>query len=134
MREGDVRRAIHSGSPFETMAGYSRALVDGDWVFVSATSGHDPAIGGFAPDAEAQARRALDVIAAALAEAGAGMADIVAVRVYLKRREDVAAVSRLLGATFADPRPANTTILRGFPAEEILVEIEATARRREAQS
>lgn len=124
-----TRKAIYSGSPFEKLAGYSRALVDGDWIFVSGTAGHDPAIGGFAPEAEAQARRSLDLIAAALAEAEAGLSDIVSVRVYLASRDDVMAVSRVLGETFADPRPTNTTIICGFPVEEIKVEIEVIARR-----
>jgi len=125
-----TRKAIYSGSPFEELAGYSRALVDGDWVFVSGTAGHDPAIGGFAPEAEAQARRSLAIIAAALAEADARISDIVSVRVYLASRDDVMAVSRVLGETFADPRPTNTTIICGFPVEEIKVEIEVIARRK----
>ena len=125
-----TRKAIYSGSPFEELAGYSRALVDGNWVFVSGTAGHDPAIGGFAPEAEAQARRSLAIIAGALAEADANISDIVSVRVYLASRDDVMAVSRVLGATFADPRPTNTTIICGFPVEEIKVEIEVIARRK----
>lgn len=125
-----TRKAIYSGSPFEELAGYSRALADGDWVFVSGTAGHDPAIGGFAPEAEAQARRSLAIIAAALAEADARISDIVSVRVYLASRDDVMAVSRVLGETFADPRPTNTTIICGFPVEEIKVEIEVIARRK----
>ena len=124
-----TRKAIYSGSPFEELAGYSRALVDGEWIFVSGTAGHDPSIGGFAHEAEAQARRSLDIIAAALDEAGSGLRDIVSVRVYLASRDDVMAVSRVLGETFADPRPTNTTIICGFPVEEIKVEIEVIARR-----
>lgn len=125
-----TRKAIYSGSPFEELAGYSRALVDGDWVFVSGTAGHDPAIGGFAVEADAQARRSIAIIAAALAEADARISDIVSVRVYLASRDDVMAVSRVLGETFADPRPTNTTIICGFPVEEIKVEIEVIARRK----
>lgn len=124
-----TRTAIRSGSPFEELAGYSRALVDGEWIFISATSGYDAEIGGFAEEAEDQARCALGVIGRTLAEAGATMADVVQVRVYLAERADVLPVSRLLGATFEHPRPANTTILCGFPAAEIKVEIEMVARR-----
>ena len=124
-----TRRAIYSGSKFEELAGYSRALVDGEWVFVSGTAGYDPATGGFATGAEAQARRALQTIGEALAEARATLKDIVSVRVYLADRADVMPVSRVLGETFSDPRPTNTTILCGFPVEEILVEIEVVARR-----
>lgn len=123
------RRAIYSGSKFEELAGYSRALVDGDWIFVSGTAGADPASGAFFASVEDQARRALDIIAEALAQADASLADIVSVRVYLASRSDVVAVSRILGETFADPRPTNTTIICGFPHEDIKVEIEAVARR-----
>lgn len=123
------RRAISSGSKFEELAGYSRAVVDGEWVFVSATAGSE-ADGSFSPDTARQARRALSVISAALAEAGAKIADVVRVRVYLADRVDVMAVSKILGETFAPPRPTNTTIICGFPAEEIKVELEMTALKR----
>lgn len=123
------RRAISSGSKFEELAGYSRAVVDGEWVFISATAGSE-ADGSFSPDTARQARRALAVISAALAEAGAKIADVVRVRVYLADRADVMAVSKILGETFAPPRPTNTTIICGFPAEEIKVELEMTALRR----
>lgn len=124
-----TRRAIYSGSKFENLAGYSRALVDGDWIFVSGTAGYDPSTQQFAAGADAQARRALRTIEEALGEADATLKDIVSVRVYLARRDDVMPVSRVLGETFSDPRPTNTTILCGFPVEEILVEIEVVARR-----
>lgn len=127
-----TRLAIYSGSKFEELAGYSRALVDGDWVFVSGTAGYDPASGRFAEGAEAQARRALQTIAEALGQADATLRDVVSVRVYLADRADVLPVSRILGETFSDPRPTNTTILCGFPVEEILVEIEVVARRQAA--
>ena len=123
------RRAISSGSKFEELAGYSRAVVDDEWVFTSATAGSE-ADGSFSPDTAQQARRALAVISAALAEAGATFADVVRVRVYLADRADVMAVSKILGETFAAPRPTNTTIICGFPADEIKVELEMTALRR----
>lgn len=123
------RRAISSGSKFEELAGYSRAVVDGEWVFISATAGSETD-GSFSPDTAQQARRALAVISAALAEAGAAVADVVRVRVYLADRTDVMAVSKILGETFAAPRPTNTTIICGFPAEEIKVELEMTALKR----
>jgi len=125
-----TRWAISSGSKFEEMAGYSRAVVDGEWVFISGTAGTAPETGAFAPDAETQARHALDVIAATLSKAGAGWADVVQVRVYLADRADVVPVSKLLGALFSDPRPTNTTIICAFPVEEIRVEIEMVARKR----
>ena len=128
------RRAIYSGSKFEELAGYSRALVDGDWIFVSGTAGYDPARGVFPASAEDQARRALQSIADALAQADASLADIVSVRVYIAERSDVLGVSKVLGEQFEDPRPTNTTILCGFPVEEIKVEIEVIARRRDAEA
>ncbi|CAM5325444.1 RidA family protein [Mesorhizobium sp. UC22_110] len=123
------RQAISSGSKFEELAGYSRAVVDGEWIFVSATAGSE-ADGSFSPDTAQQARRALAVISAALAEADASVADVVRVRVYLADRADVMTVSKILGETFTAPRPTNTTIICGFPAEEIKVELEMTALRR----
>lgn len=125
MPEG--RWTISSGSRFEEMAGYSRAVVDGEWVFVSGTAGYDFETGTIAEDAEAQARQALRTIARALDEAGARLSDVVRVRVYLSDRADVPAVSRLLGETFADPRPTNTTIICGFAMPEMKVELEMTA-------
>ena len=123
------RRAVYSGSPFEGLAGYSRALVDGEWVFVSATSGFDPEKGGFASTAVEQARKALEVIGAALEQAHASFADVVRVQCYLADAADTVEVSTLLGAIFRDPRPANTTIICGFPDPRIKVEFEMTARR-----
>lgn len=123
------RRAMYSGSPFEELAGYSRALVDGKWVFVSATSGFDPETKGFASTTVEQARKALEVIGAALEQAGASFADVVRVRCYLADAADTVEVCKLLGAIFEDPRPANTTIICGFPDPNIKVEFEMTARR-----
>ncbi|MFD9898391.1 RidA family protein [Mesorhizobium sp. NPDC059025] len=123
------RQAISSGSKFEELGGYSRAVVDGEWIFVSATAGSE-ADGSFSPDTAQQARRALAVISAALAEADASVADVVRVRVYLADRADVMTVSKILGETFTAPRPTNTTIICGFPVEEIKVELEMTALRR----
>lgn len=123
----DGRWTITTGSRFEEMAGYSRAVVDGEWVFVSGTAGYDFATGTIAGEAAAQARQALATIAATLAQADAALADVVRVRVYIRDREDVEAVSRILGAAFADPRPTNTTILCGFATPEMKVEIEVTA-------
>lgn len=121
------RWTINTGSRFEELAGYSRAVVDQEWVFVSGTAGFDPATGEFPNDPEMQARLSLGQIADALAKAGATLADIVRVRVYLSDAAHVMAASRVLGAAFNDPRPTNTTIICGFADPAILVEIEATA-------
>ncbi len=121
------RKAISSGSPYEERGGYSRAVVDGDWVFVSGTAGYAKGVND-PEDTVAQLRRSLDIISKALAEAGGTLADIISVRVYAARREDVSSITQILAQTFSDPRPTNTTVLVGFPTEEIKVEIEVVAR------
>lgn len=129
------RWAVSTGSRFEKLAGYSRAIVDGEWVFVSGTAGFDPATGEFPDDPERQARHSLAQIADALGQAGGDLSDIVRVRVYLSDAAHVMPVSKVLGATFSDPRPTNTTIVCGFADPGILVEIEVTALvRRNASS
>jgi enamine deaminase RidA (YjgF/YER057c/UK114 family) len=124
------RWTITSGSRFEEMAGYSRAVVDGDWVFVSGTAGYDFSDGSISGDAAEQARQSLRTIAHALAQADASLSDIVRVRVFLADRADVVAVSKVLGAAFSEPRPTNTTIICGFAEEAMKVELEVTALRR----
>ncbi len=124
------RRTISTGSKFESWAGYSRAVVDGEWIFVSGTAGYDFADGSISDDAAEQARQCLRTIASTLQQADATLADIVRVRVYLSDRDHVMPVSEVLGATFSDPRPTNTTIICGFAMPEMKVEIEVTALRR----
>ncbi|UUP15912.1 RidA family protein [Nitratireductor thuwali] len=124
------RWTIKSGSKFEEMAGYSRAVVDGEWIFVSGTAGYNFEDGTISDDAAEQARQALRTIAQALEKAGAALSDIVRVRVFLSDRADVVGVSRVLGETFSDPRPTNTTIICGFAEEAMKVEIEITALKR----
>jgi enamine deaminase RidA (YjgF/YER057c/UK114 family) len=124
------RWAISSGSKYEELAGYSRAVIDGEWIFLSGTAGFDLASGGFPDDAGEQAALALKTIGEALAKADAGFADVVRVRVYLSDRRDVVAVSSLLRQTFVDPRPTNTTIICGFADPAIKVELEFTALKR----
>ena len=124
------RWAVSSGSKYEELAGYSRAVIDGEWIFLSGTAGFDAANGSFSDDAGEQAAQALKNIGEALAKADAGFADVVRVRVYLADRGDVVPVSSLLRETFADPRPTNTTIICGFADPAIKVELEMTALKR----
>lgn len=124
------RWTINSGSKFEEMAGYSRAVIDGRWVFVSGTAGYNFEDGSISDDPAEQTRQSLRTIAHALEQAGSSLADIVRVRVFIKKREDVMAVSKVLGETFSDPRPTNTTIICGFAMEEMLIELEVTALKR----
>ncbi|GHA33018.1 hypothetical protein GCM10007989_31420 [Devosia pacifica] len=126
------RWTISSGSKFEKLAGYSRAVVDGEWVFISGTAGHDPADGSISEDPEQQARQSLRTITKVLEQADASLADIVKLNVYVASRDDVMTISKVLGEHFSDPRPTNTTIICGFPVEEIKVEIEVTALKRRA--
>ncbi|WP_435988380.1 RidA family protein [Sulfitobacter sp. SH24] len=125
------RWAIETGSKFEKLAGYSRAVVDGEWIFVSGTAGFDAGTGEFPDDPAEQARCALKQISDALGKAGAALSDIVQVRVYLSHADHVMAASEVLGAAFSAPRPTNTTIICGFAVPEILVEIEVTALKRD---
>ena len=124
------RRMISSGSRYEELAGYSRAVVDGEWIFVSGTVGYDFATGSISPDAAEQARQALRNIAATLAAADADLMDIVRLRVFVSERDHVWPASAVLRETFADWRPTNTTLVVGFAEPELKVELEATARRR----
>ena len=128
-----ARWTISSGSRSEALAGYSRALVDGEWIFVSGTAGYDIANNTISDDAGEQTRQSLKVIAAALEQAGATLADVVRVRVYVADRADVMPVSRILAETFSDPRPANTTIVCGFATAEMKVELEMTALKRKTK-
>lgn len=132
MSDNNPRRFIGSGSPWEELAGYSRAVVDGDWVFVSGTLGFERATQSFAETAQGQADRALDIIEAALAQVPARLDDVVRVRVYMPDRADVAEVSAVLKRRLGAARPANTTVCCALVVEGAKVEIEVTARVRGA--
>ena len=122
-----TRHNISSGSPFEPVMGYCRAVVVGDRVVVSGTAPSWPD-GAIDPDPEAQAARSLDIIDAALAEVGGSLADVVRTRVYLVDAGDFDAVARAHGARFADVRPANTTVVVAAllnPAWKVEIEAEA---------
>jgi enamine deaminase RidA (YjgF/YER057c/UK114 family) len=122
------RRHIASGSPYEALAGYARAVVDGEWVFVSGTVGQDFATMTMPEAADAQAEQALDTIERALREAGGTLADVVRVRVYVPDRGDVVAVSGVIKRRLGAARPANTTVCTPLAVEGAKVEIEVTAR------
>ena len=125
-----TRRAILSGSRFEDEIGYARAVVDGDWVFVSGTTGFDYATMTIAADPAAQAEQALRNIAGALAEAGASLADVVRVRYMLPDAADFAECVPVLRRHFGAIRPAATMMVVGLLDARMRIEIEATARRR----
>lgn len=123
------RRHISSGSPWEELAGYSRAVVDGDWVFVSGTVGQDFTTLTMDPSAAAQTEQALDTIERALVQAGASLRDVVRVRVFIPMREDVAAVSGVIKQRLGPARPTNTTVCCPLAVDGAKVEVEVTARR-----
>jgi enamine deaminase RidA (YjgF/YER057c/UK114 family) len=124
-----MRRLISSGSPFEAAAGYSRAVIDGEWVFVAGTTGLDYAQMTIAEDPAEQARQAFRNIEKALAEAGANLADVVRVRYYLPDLADWPAVVPVLGEVFRTIRPAATALICGLVDPRMKIEIEVTARR-----
>ena len=124
-----TRRHISSGSPWEELAGYSRAVVDGDWVFVSGTVGQNFTTQLMPASAAAQTEEALDTIERALLQAGASLHDVVRVRVYVPAREDVADVSGVIKRRLGPARPTNTTVCCPLAVDGAKVEVEVTARR-----
>jgi enamine deaminase RidA (YjgF/YER057c/UK114 family) len=123
------RQNIDSGTSWEAIAGYSRAVRVGDLVFVSGTTAHDAngeLHGG--DDAYAQAVYVLNKISGALAQVGASLQDVVRTRVYVVRLEDWREVARAHGEVFGAIRPANTLVqVTGLVEGGPLVEIEADA-------
>ena len=124
-----MRRLISSGSRFEAEAGYSRAVVDGEWVFVAGTTGFDYAAMTIVDDAAEQARQALRNIEAALAEAGASLADVVRVKYYVPDPADWPKIVPVIGDAFREIRPAATALICGLIDPRMKIEIEITARR-----
>ena len=123
------RRRISQGSSFEDAIGYSRAVTDGPWTFVSGTTGYDYATMSIPSDVVGQARQALRNVEAALASAGAGLDDVVRVRYYLTDRADWPACWPMLREAFSRARPAATMVVCGLQEPEMLIEIEVTAYR-----
>jgi enamine deaminase RidA (YjgF/YER057c/UK114 family) len=122
-----MRQLVSSGSTYERDIGFSRAVRDGDRVWVSATAAMSPD-GSVDPDPGRQAERCLEIIEAALAEAGARPADVVRTRVYLVDAADGPAVGAVHGRTFGAVRPASAFIVvSGFLDPRWRVEIEADA-------
>ena|SRR5438552_18719814 len=124
-----MRRLISLGSRFETEAGYSRAVVDGEWVFVAGTTGFDYVAMTIVEDPAEQARQTFRNISTALAEAGASLADIVRVRYYVPDLADWPAIVPVLGEAFGTIRPAATALVCGLVDPRMKIEIEVTARR-----
>ena len=124
-----ARKRISSGSSFEAVAGYSRAVVDGDTVYVAGTTGFDYATMRIDDDALAQCHQCFRNIAAALAEAGCTLDDVVRVRYYLAEVRFFEALAPAFGEYFARARPAATAIVCGLVDPRMKLEIEVTARK-----
>lgn len=119
-----------SGSTFEEQIGYARAVVDGDWVHVSGTTGFDYRTMTISDDVVKQAEQCLRNIESALAEAGCTVADVVRVRYLLPVREDFEPCWPVLRSRFGDVRPAATMMVCGLADPRIKIEIEVYARKR----
>ena len=128
-----TRRLISTGSPFEKVAGYSRAVVDGDFAFVAGTTGYDYATMTMPEDVTSQSRNCFKTIEAALKEAGFAMADIVRATYYLTDVRDADAHFAVCGEVLGEIRPAATLlVVASLLKPEMKVEIEVTAKRRSA--
>ena len=125
-----ARRLIGSGSSFERDIGFSRAVVDGEWVFVSGTTGFDYASMTISPDVAEQAEQCFRNIAAALAEADASLADVVRVHYIVPHSADFERCWPVLRKHFGEIRPAATMFCAPLVDPRIRIEIEVTARRR----
>ena len=124
-----VRKLISSGSTFEAEIGYSRAVVDGDWVFVSGTTGFDYSTMSISDDIVDQTERCLENIAAALHQAGSTLGDVVRVRYILPVAADFPECWPILRKHFGEIRPAATMISAGLADPRMRIEIEVTARK-----
>jgi enamine deaminase RidA (YjgF/YER057c/UK114 family) len=125
-----TRRLISSQSTFESEIGYSRAVVDGEWVFVSGTTGFDYATMTIADDVVAQAEQCLRNIEQALQQAGTSLADVVRVTYIVPSMADFKPTWPVLRKYFGEIRPAATMISAGLADPRMKIEIEVTARAR----
>ena len=124
-----TRRLISSGSQFECEVGYSRVVVDGEWAFVSGTTGFDYATMTISEGVAEQARQALENIVGALGDAGFSLADVVRANYILPSVEDWPACWPVLREYFGEIRPASTMVVAGLADARMRIEIEVTARR-----
>jgi enamine deaminase RidA (YjgF/YER057c/UK114 family) len=122
------RRLISSGSEFEQKVAYSRAVVDGDYVFVSGTTGYDYVTMTIDGDVVAQAEQCFRNIESALRAAGSSLADIVRIHYIVPKREDFAPCWPVIRKYLGEVRPAATMIVAGLLEDQMKIEIEVTAR------
>ena len=124
-----ARRLISSGSTFEDQIGYSRAVVDGEWVFVSGTTGFDYSSMTISESLIEQAEQCLKNIESALAQAGASLHDVVRVTYVVPNAAEFRDCWPILRKYFGDVRPAAMMISAGLADPRMRIEIEVTARR-----
>jgi enamine deaminase RidA (YjgF/YER057c/UK114 family) len=123
------RVRISSGSEFEAQIGYCRAVADGDWIFVSGTTGFDYEARSIADDVVEQTEQCFRNIIAALKQVDASLSDVVRVRYILPDRRDFEPCWPTLRRHFGDAPPAATMIQAGLSDERMKIEIEVTAKR-----
>ena len=125
------RRLISTGSPFEKAAGYSRAVIDGDFAYVAGTTGYDYATMTMPADVTSQTRNCFKTIEAALKDGGFAMADVVRATYYVTDVKNADAVLAVCGENLGDIRPAATIlVVASLLKPEMKIEIEVTAKRR----
>jgi enamine deaminase RidA (YjgF/YER057c/UK114 family) len=124
------RQLIGSGSTFEALIGYSRAVVDGEWVFVSGTTGFDYATMSIAEGIVEQTEQCLKNVSRALRQAGSSLEDVVRVRYIVPLASEFEQCWPVLRRYFGDIRPAATMLAAGLADARMRIEIEVTARRR----
>jgi enamine deaminase RidA (YjgF/YER057c/UK114 family) len=125
-----TRKLISSGSTFEEQIGYSRVVADGEWIFVSGTTGFDYATMTISGSILEQAEQCLKNIDAALREADSSLQDVVRVTYIVPNAVDFEQCWPVLRRYFGDVRPAATMIAAGLAQPRMKIEIEVTARRR----
>jgi enamine deaminase RidA (YjgF/YER057c/UK114 family) len=123
------RKLITTSSTFESQIGYSRAVISGDLIFVSGTTGYNYTTNQISSDVMEQTEQALKNIEEALNEAGSGIKDVVRVRYVFVKREDFRKCWPVLRKWFGEVRPAATMIVAGLLEETMRVEIEVTAKK-----
>lgn len=127
-----TRRRVSSGSKFEAEIGYSRAVVDGDWIFVSGTTGFDYATMTISEDVAVQTEQTILNISTAMEQAGFSLADIVRTHYILPRAEDFPPCWPILRKYFGGILPASTMFVAGLADPRMKIEIEVTGKKRKA--
>ncbi|MDQ6825633.1 MAG: RidA family protein [Candidatus Eremiobacteraeota bacterium] len=124
-----IGERIYSNSPYEEKAGYARAAVVGDWIFVSGTTGADPETNIFPEDVETQCENCFRKIALALEQAGATLDDLVRVLIFVTSRGEFDRILPIVRKHCYSARPANTTVIAQLIAPHMRVEIEVMVKK-----